>query len=140
MRWKGFRPEVEVEVLEDKREVIIIVDDDATNLAIGRTALEDDYEVFTAMSGDKLFRILDRVLPDMILLDIEMPSMGGYDVMRKLKRSEHLMGIPVVFISGNTDAKSQTEALNLGAVGYIIKPLTREMLVEVISEQLKYAN
>lgn len=126
--------------MEKKRDTIIIVDDDATNLAIGRSALEDEYDVFTALSGDKLFRILEKVTPDMILLDIEMPGMSGYDVMGVLKESEKYAGIPVVFVSGHTDPESRSEALNMGAVGYIVKPFSRDLLNDLILGQLKSAD
>jgi len=113
-----------------------MVDDDATNLAVGYSALAEKYNVFTAASGESLFQILYRVSPDIILLDIEMPGMNGYDVIKELKSSEHNKHIPVIFLSGHTETVDQSEGIELGAVGYVTKPYTREQLAEQIDKHI----
>ena len=70
--------------MSEKREKIIIVDDVATNLTMAKSALSAKYDVFTAISGEKLFSLMDKVIPDLILLDVEMPVMNGYDVIKVL--------------------------------------------------------
>jgi len=113
-----------------------MVDDDAANLAAGYSALAEKYNVFTASSGEDLFQILYRVSPDVILLDIEMPGMNGYDVIKELKSSEHNKHIPVIFLSGHTDPVDENEGLELGAVGHVTKPFSREQLVEQIDKHV----
>ena len=71
--------------MESDRKKIIMVDDDRTSLSIARKILVEKYTIFTVTSGDKLFGMLEKVIPDMILLDVEMPDMSGYEVIKILK-------------------------------------------------------
>ena len=118
--------------MSNKREKIIIVDDIATNLTVGKSTLSDKYDVFTAPSGAKLLLLLNRLTPDLILLDIEMPEMDGYEVIEKLKSSEKTMHIPVIFLTGKIDPEHEVKGLSLGAVDYITKPFSRELLLKRI--------
>jgi len=118
--------------MSGKREEIIIVDDIATNLTIAKSALSDKYDVFTAPSGAKLLLLLKSLTPDLILLDIEMPEMDGYEVITVLKSSEKTMHIPVIFLTGKIDPEHEVKGLNLGAVDYITKPFSRELLLKRI--------
>ena len=70
--------------MESSNDLIIVVDDDITNLTVARNSLAEMYDVFVAPSGEKLFKLLERVTPAMILLDVEMPGMNGYQVMEIL--------------------------------------------------------
>ncbi|MDR2590510.1 MAG: response regulator [Oscillospiraceae bacterium] len=114
------------------RERIIVVDDIATNLSIAKSALSDKYDVFTAPSGAKLMLLLNKLTPDLILLDIEMPEMDGYEVIKVLKNSEKTMHIPVIFLTGKIDPEHEVRGLSLGAVDYITKPFSRELLLKRI--------
>ncbi|MDR2600076.1 MAG: response regulator [Oscillospiraceae bacterium] len=114
------------------RERIIVVDDIATNLSIAKSALSDKYDVFTAPSGAKLMLLLNKLTPDLILLDIEMPEMDGYEVIKVLKNSEKTMNIPVIFLTGKIDPEHEVRGLSLGAVDYITKPFSRELLLKRI--------
>jgi putative two-component system response regulator len=124
--------------MSDRREKIIVVDDIATNLSIAKSALSDKYDVFTAPSGAKLLLLLDRLIPDLILLDIEMPEMDGYDVITALKDSEKTTHIPVIFLTGKIDPEHEVKGLNLGAVDYITKPFSRELLLKRIDFHVLY--
>ena len=126
--------------MEINRKKIVIVDDDRTNLTIARNALMDSYDVFTIPSGEKLFSILEKVTPDLILLDIEMPVMNGYEIIKILKNSERTMNIPVIFLSGKEAPESEKKALSLGAVDFILKPFSRENLLKSIELHLPAAN
>ena len=110
------------------RRKILAVDDDRTNLTVIKNSLIDIYDVFTIPSGEKLFRLMEKVKPDLILLDVEMPQISGYDVIRTLKSSERTIEIPVIFLSGRIDPESEITGLALGAVDYITKPFPRELL------------
>jgi putative two-component system response regulator len=88
------------------------------------------YEVFTAPSGEKLFSLLEKVAPSLILLDIEMPGMDGYEVIKKLKAEEKTANIPVIFLTARHDPESEMMGLDLGAVDYIMKPFSKELLLK----------
>ena len=113
-----------------KRETIIVVDDDITNLTAAKSTLIKKYNVITAPSGEKLFLLLEKVTPELILLDVEMPGMNGYNVMEKLKDKEKTSHIPVIFLTAIIDPESELKGLNLGAVDYITKPFSRELLLK----------
>jgi putative two-component system response regulator len=112
----------------DTRELIIIVDDDITNLTIARKNLIDQYAVFTAPSGKKLFSLLEKVMPDLIILDINMPEMNGYEVIHTLKSNSETAHIPVIFLTAKSGGDDELKGLSLGAVDYIIKPFSPPLL------------
>ena len=116
--------------METKRKKILVVDDDKTSLTVAKNALVDDYDVFTVPSGVKLFRLLEKVTPDLILLDVNLPEMSGYDIIRRLKTSECTRGVPVMFLSARMDSESEAEGLRLGAADYVLKPFSKEVLLE----------
>jgi putative two-component system response regulator len=120
------------------RETIIIVDDDITNLTVGMNSLADQYSVLTAPSGKKLFVLLEKVKPALILLDIEMPEMDGYEVIRLLKDSEKTAHIPVIFVTAQIDPESEVKGLGLGAVDYITKPFSRELLNKRVDLHIQF--
>ena len=122
--------------MESTRRIIIMVDDDITNLAIAKNDLADTYDIFTAPSGRKLFQLLEKLTPDLILLDVEMPEMNGYEVIGVLKSSEVTADIPVIFLSANIDPESEVKGLSLGAADYITKPFSRELLLKRIEVHL----
>ena len=118
--------------MDANRETIIIVDDDSTNLSVGKSTLSDKYDVFTASSGERLFSLLEKVAPDLILLDIRMPEMDGYEVIKRLKSEKKTVDFPVIFLTSRIDPASEIKGLNLGAVDYITKPFSRELLLKRI--------
>jgi putative two-component system response regulator len=103
---------------------ILVVDDDATNLRMLHEILSPAYKVYAAPSGEWAMRFLERQRPDMILLDIEMPGMNGYEVIKKLKENQELASIPVLFLTAQEGRDKEEAALLLGAVDYILKPIT----------------
>jgi putative two-component system response regulator len=118
------------------RKKVFLVDDNITNLTIGRNILLNEYDVFTIQSGEKLFKIMEKVKPDLILLDIEMPEMDGYDVIKVLKNGEQAKNIPVIFLTAKNDTGSELEGLNLGAIDYITKPFSPPLLLKRIELHL----
>ena len=93
--------------------------------------------VYPIPSAIKMFNILEHVNPDLILLDVEMPEMDGYEAAQKLKSHDTFKNIPIIFLSAKTDTASETEGLNLGAVDYIHKPIVSSDLLSRIEEHLK---
>ena len=118
--------------MENSRYKIVIVDDNMTNLIVAKNAIADMHDVFTAPSGKRLFLLLEKLTPDMILLDVEMPEMDGYEVIKILKSEENTTDIPVIFLTSHIDPVSEVKGLSLGAIDYITKPFSRELLLKRI--------
>ncbi|MDR1506100.1 MAG: response regulator [Treponema sp.] len=122
------------------RKIIFLVDDNMANLTTGKTILKDHYNIFSMPSGAKLFEMLEKVTPDLILLDIEMPEMDGYQALKKLKEEKKTADIPVVFLTARSDPGSELEGLNLGATDYISKPFSPPLLLKRIENHLLIRN
>lgn len=101
---------------------VLIVDDTEENLDILVETLADDYEVSVAMDGENALESVEEEVPDIILLDIMMPGMDGYEVCRRIKANKKTKDIPVIFLTAVTDIDSKAKGFELGAVDYITKP------------------
>lgn len=119
-----------------KRKKIILVDDDITNLTVGKNALSDAYDTLTIPAGEKLLHLLETVHPDLILLDVNMPDMDGYEVIRRLKQNDKTADIPVIFLTAQSDVASELQGLTLGAIDYISKPFSPPLLLKRIETHL----
>ena len=107
---------------QEKSHLVLIVDDDPINVEILQFALEDDYNIGTAMNGADALDFAREKQPQLILLDILMPGMDGYEVMRRLKESPQTRDIAVIFITALDETKNKIKGFELGAVDYIPKP------------------
>jgi putative two-component system response regulator len=121
---------------ETELKKVVLVDDDYSNLINGKNVLKKHYEVLTVPSGEKLFALLKQITPDIILLDIEMPVMNGYTVLRELKKNPVTAEIPVIFLTARMDVGSELEGLSMGAVDYISKPFSPPLLRKRLENQL----
>ncbi|MDR2404299.1 MAG: response regulator [Spirochaetaceae bacterium] len=119
----------------EKRKKIVLVDDSIINLKIGRKVLGRLYDVYTVPSGEKLLNLLKTVVPNLILLDIDMPVMNGFEVLSCLKADNHTRDIPVIFLSSVSDSHSEDTGLSMGAVDYVSKPYTPSLLCNRIEMQ-----
>ena len=106
----------------DRQKTIMIVDDTEMNIDILVEALQDDYELIVAINGLEALELIEEQKPDLILLDIMMPEMDGYEVLKKLKENPDLEHIPVILLSAITDSDSKNKGFSLGAVDYVTKP------------------
>ena len=106
----------------DRQKTIMIVDDTEMNIDILVEALNDDYELLIAINGLDAIELIEEQKPDLILLDIMMPEMDGYEVLKKLKENLDLEPIPVILLSAITDSDSKNKGFSLGAVDYVTKP------------------
>ena len=122
--------------MSNTRSKIIMVDDNMTTLDHGRNLLRTFYEVYPATSVAKMFEILEKAIPDLILLDVEMPEMNGYDAIKILKSDDRFKDITVVFLSSMDDEASERKGLDLGAADYIFKPFSAPLLLKRIENQL----
>jgi len=117
-------------------KTIFVVDDSDTNLSMAESALEDNYRVMTMPSAAKMFDLLDKIIPDLILLDIEMPEMNGFTALEKLKSVDLWSGIPIMFLTAHTDAEIEVRGFELGAVDFITKPFSTPVLLNRIKTHL----
>ena len=108
----------------DTRPKLLLVDDEPTNLQVLRQVLQDDYRLFFAKDGDKALELAARECPDLILLDVMMPGMTGYEVCSRLKQSEATAAIPVIFVTALADVDDEARGFEVGAVDYITKPIS----------------
>ena len=122
--------------MENEKKLIMLVDDNPANLRIGKDVLSGKYTVLTAPSAAKLFDLLQNNHPDLILLDINMPIMDGYEAMAILKSNAESRDIPVVFLTTKTENADEEKGRFLGAVDYVAKPFDPEALVRCIERHL----
>ena len=122
--------------MEGTRKKIVIVDDNASNLATIRELLKPYYEVYPAPSAIKLFTVIGNMVPDLVLLDIDMPGMSGYEVMQVMNENPRFKDIPIVLVTGKDDLESEIEGFNLGALDYITKPFSGVLLLRRINNLL----
>ncbi len=115
---------------------VLIVDDTETNIDILLEILDDDYEVSVATDGESCLEFIEDELPDLILLDIMMPGMDGYEVCSRLKADKRTSHIPVVFITAKDDASDRQRGLELGALDYIAKPFDTAVVKETVKKYL----
>jgi diguanylate cyclase (GGDEF)-like protein len=102
---------------------LLVVDDQPINIQVMYQAFAGDYQVFMATSGAQALAICKDNPPDLLLLDVVMPGMDGFEVCRHLKANEATQDIPVIFVTAHTDAAQETHGLSLGAVDFIAKPV-----------------
>ena len=119
-----------------EKKKIIAVDDMSDNINALRNTLKDIYEVYPCTSAAKMFDTLKHVQPDLILLDVEMPEMNGYEAIKNLKNNSQYIEIPVIFLTSMSDSQSEIEGLELGALDYIRKPFVTPLLLQRIKTQL----
>lgn len=101
---------------------VLIVDDTEENIDILMESLGNEYDITVAMDGETALEILKEEIPDIILLDIMMPDMDGYEVCRCIKENKKVSEVPIIFLTAMTDIDSKIKGFELGAVDYITKP------------------
>ncbi|MCL2179573.1 MAG: response regulator [Treponema sp.] len=117
-------------------KTIFVVDDSDTNLSMAEAVLEDQYRVMTMPSASKMFSLLEKVTPDLILLDIEMPGMDGFETLKRLKSQSLSADIPIMFLTGRNDAEVEARGLEMGAVDFVTKPFSAPVLQNRIKTHL----
>jgi diguanylate cyclase (GGDEF)-like protein len=123
-----------------KRNSLLIVDDDKSNLMVLSHILQTEYTVYAASDGASAIRIAGKYIPDLILLDILMPEIDGYQVFSELQSSDETAKIPVIFITGLKDSDDERKCLKMGAVDYISKPFD-DMVVKLrVRHQMRIIN
>jgi len=121
---------------KEKRK-ILIVDDDRSNIVALNHILKPKYSTHVAINGRTAIEIAKQYAPDLILLDVEMPDMGGFEAMRVLKSDERLKRIPVIFLTAKRDTASEVRGFEMGAVDFVNKPFLRPVLVRRIETHIE---
>jgi signal transduction histidine kinase len=119
-----------------ERKKIIAVDDSLEYLVALKNTLKDIYGVYPCPSASEMFELLKSIKPDLILLDVEMPDMNGYEAIEKLKSDEQYLEIPVIFLTNMSGEQNEIEGLKLGAVDYVHKPFVTPVLLQRIKTHL----
>ena len=117
-------------------KTIFVVDDNNVNLLLADKVLSDHYHVFTLPSALGMFELLEDIKPDLILLDILMPGMDGFEALKRLRANGRTADIPVIFLTGSEDEEINAEGLKLGAVGLVHKPFSKPALLEFVTSHL----
>lgn len=121
-----------------RKQRILIVDDVASNIHMLSLMLKEKYTIIAAKEGSKAIELACKdPKPDVILLDIIMPNMDGYEVCTKLRMIEYTKHIPIIFISSLNDIEEQTKAISSGGNDYLLKPVTQDILLNKIQTQIK---
>jgi CheY-like chemotaxis protein len=119
------------------KKKILCVDDDSGILKVIETALQaEGFEVYTAKDGYEMFNKLSTMIPDLILLDVLMPGMDGFEVCQRLKEDKDTENIPVIMFSVRVDIKDVEKSLQVGATRHIGKPIEMANLIQQIKEVL----
>ncbi|MDR1730576.1 MAG: response regulator [Synergistaceae bacterium] len=123
--------------MSNGKKIILAVDDAQANLKIIQNTLKDSFELRLAKSAGMALMVLDRVVPDLILLDIEMPDMSGFDLMETIRSRPQLRDVPIIFVTSHATKEFVMEAGLKGAKDYIAKPFTPALLRSKIRKALE---
>ncbi len=122
---------------------ILVVDDSVTNLKFAEHALKPVYKVTSLISGEQALKFLKKNRPDLILLDIKMPGMDGFETIKAIKEDNSICDIPVIFLTALSESDSEVTGLALGAADFISKPFVPEVMLRRVALQIeltKYRN
>jgi len=118
-------------------KTILVVDDSKANLTLAKQALDEYYQVSLVTSGQMALRFLEKRMPDLILLDINMPEMDGLETLRQIRANHDYKDIPVIFLTAKTDPETEVECLKLGAADFIGKPFVPQVMRSRIARTLE---
>ena len=118
-------------------KTIFIVDDNKYNLFSAKTALEGVYKTYALQSAERMFKVAERIIPDLILLDIDMPEMDGFEAMQRLKADKRWNDIPVVFLTARNDEEAEIIGFDMGSLDFIHKPISPPVLIKRIETYLE---
>ena len=121
---------------QSAKKIVMIVDDAPDNLLLLDMMLDDEFDVVQARSGEECLTIIDRQIPDILLLDVNMPGMSGYEVCRILRERSSTKSLPIIFISAMLTSEERAEGFNVGGNEYLNKPVNAKELLNKIQYQL----
>lgn len=119
------------------KNIILVVDDDKTNLALAQRILGAQYRIAASNSGKAALRYLENHRPDLILLDINMPEMDGFEVMERLRANVTTETIPVIFLTADNLAETEIKCFQMGALDFVVKPFVPDILLSRVSKTIE---
>jgi len=122
---------------QNKLKTVFIVDDNDTNLTAAKTALDGTYKAYALQSAARMFKMVHKIMPDLILLDVDMPEMDGFEAIKLLKVDERLKSIPVIFLTAKNDVAAEIQGFELGALDFINKPFSPPVLIKRIESHIE---
>ena len=125
-----------MEIFDAVKPTVLVVDDSPVNLSLVVNLLHEHYSVKAAKSGAMALKIIEEEVPDLVLLDVVMPVMTGYEVCRRIKQSSLTQHIPVIFLTSQTEVENEALGLELGAADYITRPIKPGILMSRVRAQL----
>ncbi|MDR2351981.1 MAG: response regulator [Deltaproteobacteria bacterium] len=125
--------------MDSEKKQILVVDDNISNLKYISAQLSDIYKVTMAKSGPQALQIAAKQNPDLVLLDIDMPEMDGFETLARMREDPQLNKLPVIFLSANNDPKTEVKALQVGAMDFIPKPFEKSILTHRLNIHLKFS-
>lgn len=128
------KPGKEVEAKQDDRKTILVVDDSPVMLRSLKKMLEDQYRITMATSGEQAMQIIDKDMPNLVILDYEMPVCDGRQTLEMIRDREDAVDLPVIFLTGHGDAKHIKSVLALNPAAYFLKPPMPDKLLATISD------
>lgn len=126
---------------EQQKKTILIIDDSSTNNLLFQSILEENgFEVIVSTTGKAGLAAMQKNKADLVLLDVMMPGLDGFDVLKEIKEDENNQSVPVLMLTAKKDSESMKKALDLGAADYLIKPVGIKEIVEKIRKVLNISN
>lgn len=123
-----------------EQKIIMVIDDTPSNLQHAMEVLQDKYKVIPVKSGMAALTALDKFKPDLILLDIEMPEMDGFETIKQIKSKSEFENIPVIFLTSHADKENEIKGFDCGAVDFIMKPFVPEIMLVRIATQIQLSS
>jgi len=124
-------------MIKKKRNSVLVIDDERANIFTLTNILNPEYKVYAVIDSDKALRAVEKNMPDVVLLDILMPGMDGYEVITALKKSPKTKDIPVIFITGLDSIEAEEKGFSYGAADYIVKPFHSAIVKLRVQSQIK---
>ena len=118
------------------KKKIVAVDDSIIVLKLVTKILGEEYDLHAFSTGKRALQFLKKKTPDLIILDIDMPEINGYELLEMIKEIEHLEEVPVIFLTSNNDRNHVVKAVAGGAKDYVVKPIDEEILMEKVQALL----
>lgn len=129
-----------LEMEENKRYKILVVDDSTTNVVLLEAILDEKgYLIETALNAKEAYSIIDRDTPDLILLDLLMPKISGFDFLEEIRKNDKTKKTPVIVVSALTDEENVDKIMKMGAIDFIKKPIDLQYLVDKVEATLQAA-
>lgn len=127
--------------MEEKRNYkILVVDDSTTNVVLLEAILDEKgYQIETALNANEAYAIIERESPDLILLDLLMPKISGFEFLEEIRKNEKTIHTPVIVVSALTDEENIEKILQMGAIDFVKKPIDLQYLVERVEKVLHKA-